>query len=88
MNIVLRKLLSEGPAAAGCGINSVVYGDLTILMVQPSIDILTTLLQYLLPQHDRRGRCVGVEIVLGNLAPLADSGTAIVSKVEYTSLNT
>ena len=88
LNIVLCKLLSERPATAGCGINSVVYGDLAVLMVQPSVNILTALLEYLLPQHDRRGRGVWVEVVLGHLASLADSSTTIVSKVKYASLNT
>lgn len=52
LNIVLRKLLGKSAATSSGWVYSVVYRDLAVLMVEPGVNILTTLLQDLLPQHD------------------------------------
>lgn len=84
---MLREFLGEGSAASSSGVHSIVYGDLTILVVEPGIYVLAALFEDLLAQHDGRRRGVWKEIILWHVAARTNGGTTIISKVEDTSLD-
>jgi len=49
---MLAKLFGQRPAATGRGVDGVIDGDLAILVVEPSVDVLAALLQDLLTKDD------------------------------------
>lgn len=53
LDIVFRELLSQRPSTSRQGVDSVVYRDLAILVVQEMIDILAAFSHNLLPQEYR-----------------------------------
>ena len=59
LDIILCKLASQPPPRSGHGINSVVDGNLAILMIEELIDILATLFRDFLSKQDRWCRCYG-----------------------------
>ncbi len=79
---MLGELLGQGPTGGSGRINSIVDGNLSVLVVQPGIDVFSALLQNLLPEHDGSRRRIGIEIVLRNGATLSNRGTAIVAQVK------
>lgn len=75
---MFRKLFCERNTATGSRVDCIIDGDLSIFMVEPGVDVLATLLQYFLSQHDRRRRSVRVEVIFRYLASPTNSGTTIV----------
>jgi hypothetical protein len=88
LDIMLGELLSQRTAAAGGLVDGVVDGDLSVLVIQPGVDVLATLLENLLAEDDGGGGCVGEEVVLGDDTAGADCGAAVVAKVEDAGLDT
>ena len=86
LNIMLGKLPGQGDTAARSRVDGIVDGDLAVLVVQPGIDVLPALLEDLLTEHDRRRRCIWVEIILRHMASLS-SGSAVVAQVEDPGLD-
>ena len=84
---MLGELLCERPTRTGGRIDCIVDGHLTILVVQPGVDILPALLQDLLPEYDGRWGGIREEVIFGYLAAFANRCATVVSKVEDTSLH-
>ncbi len=82
-----REFLGQRASSAGRGVHRVVNGHLSVLVVQPGVNVLATLLQDFLPQNDRRGRRIREEVVFGNRAVVSDRGSAVVTEVEYARLD-
>lgn len=52
LNIMFREFFGESTAAARSGVDSIVDSDLTILVIQPAVNVLSAPLKDLLTQHD------------------------------------
>jgi hypothetical protein len=87
LNIVLLKLLGERSTPIRKRIDCIVDGNLTIFVVQPSIDILPALLQDLLTKHNRGCRGVDKEVILRDFHIRAHRGSTIVTQVEDSGLD-
>ena len=87
LDIVLGKLLSKRTTATGGRVDRVVDGDLAVFMIQPSVDVLTALLENLLAEDDGRRGGVGEEVVFRNHTTGADGGSAVVTKMKDASLD-
>lgn len=87
LNIVLGQFLGEGAAPARRRVDRVVDGDLAVFVIQPCVNVLAALFQYLLPENDGRGRGIGEEVVVGDGALGANGGAAVVAEVEDASLD-
>lgn len=48
LHVVLGELFSKRAATSSGRVHSVVYGNLTVLVIQPSIDVLAAFLENLL----------------------------------------
>lgn len=57
-------------------------------MVEPGVDVLSTFLENLLPEDHGCRRCVRKEVVVGNVAVVANSGPSVVTKMEYAGFDT
>ena len=88
LNIMLGELLVKRPTSSSERINGIVDRNLAILMVQPSIDILAALLEYLLAKQNGRGGRVDKEVVLGDVDVWAHCSATIVTEMENPGLDT
>jgi hypothetical protein len=88
LDIMLGELLSQRTTAAGGLVDGIVDGDLAVLVIQPGVDVLATLLENLLAEDDGGGGCVGEEVVLGDDTARADCGAAVVAEMEDAGLDT
>ena len=84
LDIVLGELLGQGNAAAGGGVDSVVDGDLA-LVVQPVIDIISAPLEDLLAKEDRGRRRIRIKVVLRDISSF-DTSPTVVAQVEDACL--
>lgn len=84
---MLSEFLSQGSATSRGGVDSIVDRDLSILMVQPSVDVLTALLKDLLTKNNRLRRGVREEVILGNDTALSNGGTTVITEVEDAGLD-
>lgn len=73
------QLLGQGPAPARRRVDCVVYGDLTVFMVEPRVNVLAAPLEDLLPQNDGSRGGVGEEVVLWDGTFGANSGTTVIA---------
>lgn len=87
LNVVLGELFRKRATACSGRVHSVIYGNLAILVVEPSIYVFAAFLQNLLAEHDRRRRCVGEEVVLGNTTAGSNRCATIVSEMKDPSLH-
>lgn len=87
LDIVLCELLGQGAAAAGCLVNSIVYGYLSVFVVQPRVYVLPALLQDFLAEHDRSRRCVWEKIVQRHLAAWTYRSTTVITEVKDAGLD-
>lgn len=85
---MLRELLLQRSTSGSEWVHSIVDRNLAIFVVEPGVNILTTLLQYLLTKQDRRGRSVNEEVVLRNVDVRPHRSTTIVAKVEDSGFDT
>lgn len=88
LNIMFRKLLSKRTSSVGSRVDSVINGHLSIVMVQPAVDVFTAFLQDLLAQDNRSWRRIWEEIVVRDLSFRTDSCPAIVTKMKDASFDT
>lgn len=56
-------------------------------MVEPRVDVLAAFLEDLLSEDDGRRRCIRKEVVLGDVAVIANRSPPVVTQVEYTGLD-
>lgn len=84
---MLSEFLSQGTATSRGGVDSIVDRNLSILMVQPGVDVLTALLKDLLTKNDRLRRGVREEVILGNDTALSNGGTTVITEVEDAGLD-
>jgi hypothetical protein len=87
LDIVLREFLSQRASAAYRWVDGVVNCNLTVLMVQPRVDVLAALLEDLLPQNYRGGSGIGKKVVLGDRATGSNGSSSVVTEVEYPGLD-
>ena len=83
---MLGKLSVKRVASLGQWVDGVINSDLTILVVEPLIDVLAALLQDFLSEQYRLGRGVSEEVILRNVSVFHGS-TSIISQVENSSLD-
>ncbi len=88
LDVMLGQFLCQGAATACCRVDSVVDGDLAVLVVEPAVNVLATLFQDLLTKDDRFRRGVWEEVVFRNGAFWTNSGSSIVAQVEDARLDT
>lgn len=69
-------------------VHSIVYGNLTILVIEKMKNVFSTLLEDLIPQKDGGRAGVDVEVVLRHFSLGADEGSSIVAEMEDVSLDT
>jgi hypothetical protein len=67
LNIVFGKLLCQRLTSKSKRVHSIIDGDLSILMVQPSINVITTLSHDALAKNDRRSGGVDEEVIVWDI---------------------
>jgi len=83
---VISEFFSQSATASSSWVDGIINGDLTILMIQPGVDVLSALLEDLLAEHLRsRGR-IGIEVIFRNLTT-GHRSTAVVTEVEDSRLH-
>ena len=85
---MLRELLLKRSTSCSEWINRVVDCDLAIFVIQPCIDVFTTLLQDLLAKQNGGRRCVNEEVIFRDIDIWVHGGPTIVTEMENPSLNT
>lgn len=84
---MLGKLFHQRPTPARSRIDGVINSNLAVLVIEPGIYVLSTLLEDLLPQDDRLGSGIREEVVFRYGATRADRGSAVVPQVKDPSLH-
>ena len=88
LNVVLCELFGQG-ASSICGrVYCVVDRHLSVIVVQPRVNVLAAFLQDLLAQNDRCRRCVWKEVIVRNRAIRTNSCSTVVSKVKDARFHT
>lgn len=85
---MLRELLLKRSTSCSEWINRVVDCDLAVFVIQPCIDVFTTLLQDLLAKQNGGRRCVNEEVIFRDIDIWVHGGPTIVTEMENPSLNT
>ena len=75
------------PATDGW-IHGVVDGNLAVLMVKPRINVLSTFFEDFLPENHGWRRCVWEEIILRDVAMIANGRSSVVTEMEDAGLDT
>jgi hypothetical protein len=88
LNIVFTELFSKRFTSSSKWIDGIVYRDLAILMIQPTVNILAALFQNLLTKENGGSRGIYKEVVFWHVDVWAHCGTTIVTKVEDPGLDT
>jgi hypothetical protein len=87
LDVMFRKLLSKRTTTTCCRVDCVIYGHLSVLMIEPAVYVLATLFQDLLAQDDGGGRSIREEVVLGNRAMRSNGRSAIVTEMKDARLD-
>jgi hypothetical protein len=85
---MLRELPLKGSTSSGERINCVVDCNLAILVVQPRVNILTTLLQDLLAKQNGGSGSINKEVILGNVDVRTHRSATIIAEMENSGLDT